>query len=188
MKFILCCIAILAFFSSSVSADDTSAKLILIKEVLNDVITEGKDLSIQYTVFNIGDGPATNIELDDSDFHETEFEHVSGTTSVKWDQIAANSNVSHLVVFKPLKSSAFNFTSAVVQYVASEGAEPTFGFSDEVGELKIISAKEYKRLHASHMHEWLVFAALCTPSLLLPYLLHYLSESKYNAFSAKKKH
>lgn len=188
MKCVLCLVALFAFFSNAVVADDASAKLILIKEVLNDIITEGNDLSVQYSLFNIGDGPATDVELADSDFHESEFELVSGMTSVKWERIGANSNVSHVVVVKPLKASAFNSTSAVVQYVASEGAEPTFGFSDELGEMSIISATEYKRLHASHVWEWFLFSIFCIPSLLLPYLLHFTSKSKYNALSAKKKH
>lgn len=188
MKCLLCLVAVFAIFSNLVIADEASAKLILIKEVLNDIITEGNDLSVQYNLFNIGDGPATNIELADSDFHESEFDLVSGMTSVKWERIGANSNVSHVVVVKPLKASHFNFTSAVVQYVASEGAEPTFGFSDELGELTIISAKEYKRLHASHKVEWLLFVAMCAPSLLLPYLVHYMSKKKYDALGSKKKH
>jgi len=189
MKCVLCLITFLAIFGfTTVSADDTSAKLIIIKEVLNDLITEGQDLSVKYTLFNIGDGAATNVELADSDFHESEFELVAGMTSVKWERIGASSNVSHVVTVRPLKASAFNSTSAVVQYVASEGAEPTFGFSDEIGELQIISNKEYKRLHASHMVEWLLFALFSSPSVIVPYVLHKHSENKYNTFALKKKH
>ena len=67
--------------------------------------------------------------LADSTFHASEFELVSGMTSVKWERIPAQSNVSHVIVVRPLQSSAFNFTSAVVQYVAAEGAEPTVSIS-----------------------------------------------------------
>jgi len=180
--------ALLAFVSGAAMADEASAKLILIKEVLNDIITEGNDLSVQYTLYNIGDGPATDVELADSDFHESDFELVSGMTGVKWERIGTNSNVSHVVVVKPKKAAAFSFTSAVVQYVASEGAEPTFGFSDEVGQMNIISAKQFKRLHASHMAEWTIFAGLCFPSVFLPYMLSAMSKNKYDAYSLKKKH
>lgn len=188
MKFFLCLIALLTIFNGLSSADDVNAKLILIKEVQNEVLTEGKDLSVQYTLYNIGDGPAVDVELAESDFHETDFELVSGQTNIKWERIGANSNVSTVVVVKPLRASGFNFTSAVVQYVASEGAEPTFGFSDELGELRIISAKEYKRLHASHMVEWALFVLFCLPSIFFPYMLYYKSKSKYSVYSSKKKH
>jgi len=182
------CLALLTFVSNCVVAEDGGAKIIVIKEVVDKVLTEGKDLSVEYTLFNIGDGPAFDVELVDSDFHENDFEIVSGSSSAKWQRIGVNSNVSHTVVVQPLKASPFNFTSAVVQYISTEGAEPTLGFSDELGELNIISTKEYKRLYASHVVEWILFAIWSCPSVLFPYILYYMSKSKYSAYSSKKKH
>jgi len=164
----------------SVSADEGAAKLILIKDILNDLVTEGHDLTVEYKLFNIGESAATDVQLADSTFHASDFELVSGMTSVKWERIPAQSNVSHVVVVRPLKSSAFNFTSAVVQYVAVEGNDPTFGMSNELGELNIVSLKEYKRVHASHMMEWALFAVWCFPSIMLPYFLYAKSKAKYS--------
>ena len=39
-----------------VSADEVNAKIILIKSILNNIITEGQDLAVEYKLFNIGDG------------------------------------------------------------------------------------------------------------------------------------
>jgi len=179
MKFVLSIVALLAIFAQLSVADDVSAKLLLIKEIEDEIITEGNELTVKYTLFNVGDGPATNVEVADSDFHDSDFEAVS-TPDMKFERVDAGSNVSASVVVVPLKSTAnFNFTSAVVQYVAAEGAEPTFGFSNEVGQRSIISAKEYKRAHASHKIEWFLFCLWCTPSLLLPYLVHLNSKNKY---------
>jgi len=184
MKFVLTIVAVLALCAQLSVADDVSAKLLLIKEIEDDIITEGNELTVKYTLFNVGDGPATNVEVADSDFHDSDFEAVS-MPEMKFERISSNSNVSASVVVVPLKSTAaFNFTSAVVQYVAAEGAEPTFGFSNEVGQHPIISAKEYKRVHASHKIEWFLFCLWCTPSLLLPYLVHVNSKNKYTV--AKK--
>nr|CAB3266612.1 translocon-associated protein subunit beta-like [Phallusia mammillata] len=168
-----------------VHAEDGDAKLILIKNVLNSIITEGNDLMVQYTLYNIGDGAATDVNLADSSFHESDFELVSGMTSVKWERILAGTNVSHVVIVRPLKSGAFNFTSAVVQYVASEGSDTTFGMSNDLGELDILSLKEFKRIHASHLIEWGLFGVWCIPSIVLPYMLYYKSKSKYS-LKAKK--
>lgn len=174
-------IACLFMAYGAVTADEGAAKLILIKDILNDLVTEGHDLTVEYKLFNIGESAATDVELRDSTFHDSDFELVSGMTSVKWERIPAQSNVSHVVVVRPLKSSAFNFTSAVVQYVAAEGAEePTVGISNELGELNILSLKEYKRVHASHMIEWGLFGVWCFPSVMLPYFLYYKSKSKYS--------
>lgn len=164
----------------NVVADDGEAKIILIKDILNDLVTEGHDLTIQYNLYNIGESAATDVHLADSNFHDSDFELVSGMTSVKWERIPAGSNVSHVVVVKPLKSAGFNFTSATVNYVAAEGNDPTFGMSNELGELNILSLKEFKRVHASHMMEWGFFGVWCIPSILMPYVIYYKSKSKYS--------
>jgi len=160
-------------------ADEGEAKIVLIKNILNDLVTEGHDLTIEYKLFNIGESAATDVHLADSNFHDSDFELVSGMTSVKWERIPAQSNVTHVVVVKPLKSAGFNFTSATVNYVAAEGSDPTFGMSNELGELNILSLKEYKRVHASHMVEWGLFGVWCIPSIVMPYFLYYQSKSKY---------
>ena len=40
---------------------------------------------------------------------------------MRWERIAPGSNVSHVVILKPLKSGYFNFTAAEVTYLAKEG-------------------------------------------------------------------
>jgi len=177
-SFVFVACLLMASFAACM-ADDGEAKIVLIKDILNDMITEGHDLSVEYKLFNIGESTATDVQLSDSNFHDSDFELVSGMTSVTWDRIPAGSNVSHVVVVKPLKSAGFNFTSATVNYVAAEGSDPTFGMSNELGELNILSLKEYKRVHASHMMEWALFGVWSFPSIMLPYFLYYQSKSKY---------
>jgi len=173
-------VACLLMTAYTAMADEGEAKIVLIKDILNDLVTEGHDLTVEYKLFNIGESAATDVQLADSNFHDSDFELVSGMTSVQWDRIPAQSNVSHVVVVKPLKSAGFNFTSATVNYVASEGSDPTFGMSNELGELNILSLKEYKRVHASHMMEWGLFGVWCFPSIMMPYFLYYQSKSKYS--------
>ncbi|XP_002132080.2 translocon-associated protein subunit beta-like [Ciona intestinalis] len=168
-----------------VASEESSAKLILTKNILNSIITQGNDLAIEYNMYNIGDGVATDVELADSTLHDTDFELISGKMSVKWDRIQPGTNVTHVVVVRPLKSGAQNFTSAVVQYVASEDSEPKFGFSSEIGEVEILSLKEYNRLYAPHVVEWGMFGIWTIPSLLLPYMLYYNSKTKYTVKSKK---
>ncbi|XP_039257885.1 translocon-associated protein subunit beta-like [Styela clava] len=167
-------------FVTFVHGDDVGpAKLIVVKDVTNDVIAQGMDLTIKYQILNIGESAATDVELADSTFPEIDFELVAGMFNVKWPKIAPSTNVSHAVVVKPLRSGDFNFTSAVVQYVATEGEEPTFGFSSEVGEVTILTEKEYQRIFADHFIDWALFMVWCIPSLFMPYLMYYKSKTKY---------
>ncbi|XP_076802890.1 translocon-associated protein subunit beta-like [Clavelina lepadiformis] len=171
---------VLLLLTAFAKGDDEKAKIILVKRILNDIITERNDLAIEYNLYNIGDGVATDVELADSSFHESDFELISGMTSVKWSRINAGSNVTHAIVVQPLRAGDFNFTSAVVQYVSEKGVDVTFGYSNEIGEQEILSLKEYNRLHASHMMEWGLFALWCMPSIDVPLLLYYLSKRKYS--------
>jgi translocon-associated protein subunit beta len=47
LSFLLLCV------TCFVSADD-SARLLAAKNILNEVLVEGKDLTVQYTIFNVG--------------------------------------------------------------------------------------------------------------------------------------
>lgn len=48
---------------------------------------------------------------------------VRGQLPVAWKSIPPNGNVTHIVVYKPLKAGFFNFTSAYITYIPSEGAD-----------------------------------------------------------------
>lgn len=91
---------------------------------LSYTVTSEVLIQLNYLLFFIF-STATDIELADSTFSEVDFEIVSGMFNVKWVRIPPGTNVSHVVIVKPLHGGEFNFSSAVVQYVASEGAEPT---------------------------------------------------------------
>ena len=51
---LLIIVSILCF--GSVWAESGDAKIVLIKSILNKILTEGKELYIEYNLFNIGDG------------------------------------------------------------------------------------------------------------------------------------
>ena len=51
----LVCLVLFSLLSGTL-ADEGDAKIILIKNILNDIITEGQDLAVEYSLFNIGDG------------------------------------------------------------------------------------------------------------------------------------
>lgn len=60
--------------------------------------------------------------MEDS-FPVADFEVVRGHLSVEWKSIPPNGNVTHVVVLKPHKSGNFNFTSAQLSYLQSDGED-----------------------------------------------------------------
>uniref|UniRef100_UPI00358DED36 uncharacterized protein n=1 Tax=Myxine glutinosa TaxID=7769 RepID=UPI00358DED36 len=125
-------------------AHDGEARLLASKTLLNKIAVDGKDLNVQYNLYNIGSSAAFEVELHDDSFSADDFGVVSGTLTAKWERIAPASNVSHNVVLRPLRSGYVNFTMATLSYLAHEGADPTVGFTSSPGRNVILGHLYYK--------------------------------------------
>lgn len=180
-----CLVATLACFVSA--ADEENARLLASKSILNEFLVEGKDLTVEYNIFNVGGSAAIDVHLNDVSFTDTSFEVVSGSLNVRWGRLGPGSNVTHVVILRPLKSEYFNFTSAEVSYSPSEAAQDrVMGYSSAPGEGGIMSFREYDRKFSPHVLDWAAFAVMTLPSLGIPFLLWYTSKSKYDSGKAKK--
>ncbi|XP_031572584.1 translocon-associated protein subunit beta-like [Actinia tenebrosa] len=176
-----------ALVGSSHCADsESSARLIVAKNVLNQFVVENKDLTIHYTIYNVGSSPASAVTLTEDSFPESAFQVVHGLSSIKWKSIAPGTNVSHSIILHPLKSGNFNFTAAKVTYKASEDGPVQVAYSTAPGEGGIMSNKDYQRKHSPHLVDWGLFSLMCIPTLLLPLMIWYRSHSKYENFKVKK--
>ncbi|KAJ8386455.1 hypothetical protein AAFF_G00169250 [Aldrovandia affinis] len=91
----LCVLAVLAVLG--VVAGEEGARLLASKSLLNRYAVEGRDLTLQYSIYNVGTSAALEVELSDDSFPPEDFGIVSGMLNVKWDRIAPASNVSHTV-------------------------------------------------------------------------------------------
>uniref|UniRef100_A0AAX7VBK5 Signal sequence receptor, beta n=1 Tax=Astatotilapia calliptera TaxID=8154 RepID=A0AAX7VBK5_ASTCA len=107
----------------ALGSGEEGARLLASKSLLNRYAVEGRDLTLQYSIYNVGSSAALEVELSDDSFPPEDFGIVSGMLNVKWDRIAPASNVSHTVVLRPLKAGYFNFTSATVSYLVQEGGQ-----------------------------------------------------------------
>jgi len=175
------------FVATAYSAElDSQAKLLASKTVENKFIVENRDLTIKYSIYNVGTSAASQVNLIDESFPITDFEIVRGQLPAAWKNIPPNGNVTHIVVHKPLKAGYFNFTSAQISYIPSEGADMQKAFTSFPGEGGIMTEIDFARKHSPHLLEWAIFALMCLPSLVIPFSLWYKSHSKYTAPKIKK--
>jgi len=178
---------VLAVGISQLNADDGSARLLLSKQIHNKYLVEGMDIVVKYSLFNVGDNAATNIQVSDNGFRNEDFELVSGQTQFKLDRLGPGTNTSQTIVVRPRKFGYFNFTAAEVNYQGTEGSSVVLtGLSSDPGQGVIIAARDYEKQFSSHFLDWAAFAVMTLPSLGIPFLLWWSSKSKYEAIALKK--
>jgi len=188
------CLALAAAFASPVSSADAEeaaspARLLVEKKILNKYLVESRDIVVHYSIFNVGGSPAVDVNVKDASLPEEHFEVTSGVSGFSVPRLAPGSNVSHTVIYrtKPGVWGRFNFTAGSVSYFPGENAKTVqLGLTSEPGEGYIVSVKEFERKFSPHVLDWLAFAVMTLPSLLVPFLLWYRSKSKYEAIMNAK--
>lgn len=125
--FALIATAISASPAGDAGAEDanTPARLLVEKRIMNKYLVEGKDIVVNYHLYNVGRQAATAITVTDQSLSPEYFDTVSGASNFAVSRLNPGENVSHTVVYrtKPGVWGRFNFTSAIVSYLPSPDAK-----------------------------------------------------------------
>ncbi|XP_076261366.1 signal sequence receptor beta [Rhynchophorus ferrugineus] len=184
-------LATLAYCAEEKQEESLGARLLVSKQILNRYLVETKDIEVRYSLHNIGKAPAVNVQLVDQGFNSEAFEIVGGHVNPRFSRIPPESNFTHVVVVRPKRYGFFNFTSAEVTYKVSDdpNAKIQISYSSEPGEGGIVAFRDYDKKFSAHYWDWLAFALMTTPSLLIPLALWFNSKNTYEKLNKPvKKH
>jgi len=168
------------------------ARVLIEKKILNKYLVEGRDIIVHYNIYNVGGSAALDVNINDASLPEEHFQVLSGVPKFSIPRLGPGSNMTHTVIYRPNAGvwGRFNFTAGEIVYLPTEEAKDAqVGYTSEPGEGYIVSLKEFDRRFSPHVLDWLAFAVMTLPSLLIPFCLWYRSKSKYESIanSGKKR-
>eukprot|EP01137_Pigoraptor_chileana_P021595 Opistho-2@85527 len=176
---------LLALVSVAFAAENTG-RLVAVKTLLNEILVEGKDLTMVYHLFNVGSGPALEVSLEESGFPTEFFTPIAGLQTAHWERIAPNTNVTHSVIVRPIAAGYYNFTAARVSYRPNEDSEfVQTGLTSSLGQAAFMRSKDYDVKYAPHWVQWGYFAILAIFPVVVPFFLWYSSYAKYEAIGSQ---
>ncbi|PAA69121.1 hypothetical protein BOX15_Mlig020275g1 [Macrostomum lignano] len=180
-------LVLLMMVMSCMADTEERAQIVALKTILNNLVVKGKDITVQYDLYNVGSKAAQNLQLEEEGFPSDYFELKAGLLRARWASLPAGANVSHSVVLTPLQSVMFNVSQATVRYRASEDSRGfTVGQTSGFGEVVIYDTAAYDRQFSAHATEWLTFGLMSLPSIAIPMALWYKSHRKYAALATRK--
>eukprot|EP00285_Hemiselmis_virescens_P013625 CAMPEP_0173392506 /NCGR_PEP_ID=MMETSP1356-20130122/19888_1 /TAXON_ID=77927 ORGANISM="Hemiselmis virescens, Strain PCC157" /NCGR_SAMPLE_ID=MMETSP1356 /ASSEMBLY_ACC=CAM_ASM_000847 /LENGTH=184 /DNA_ID=CAMNT_0014350317 /DNA_START=18 /DNA_END=572 /DNA_ORIENTATION=+ len=149
-------------------AEEGGAQLLVQKAMLTNKHFAGSDVPVRYRIFNVGNGAAYNVQLED-EWSPEEFETVSGLSAGNWAKIPAGGNISHIVVVKAHTYGYKTTSSARVTYKQAPGSDETHVVhSNDLGLLPVLSLKDDDKMSNPHLAEWGLFLLAAVALVVLP--------------------
>uniref|UniRef100_H0XGG4 Signal sequence receptor subunit 2 n=1 Tax=Otolemur garnettii TaxID=30611 RepID=H0XGG4_OTOGA len=171
---------VLALFA--VTQAEEGARLLASKSLLNRYAVEGRDLTLQYNIYNVGSSAALDVELSDDSFPPEDFGIVSGMLNVKWDRIAPVNNRNYVTIIRvDLRKEEIGLGLALMGFFCLQ-----IGSTSAPGQGGILAQREFDRRFSPHFLDWAAFGVMTLPSIGIPLLLWYSSKRKYDTPKVRK--
>eukprot|EP01100_Stratorugosa_tubuloviscum_P001215 TRINITY_DN1269_c2_g1_i1.p1 TRINITY_DN1269_c2_g1~~TRINITY_DN1269_c2_g1_i1.p1 ORF type:complete len:182 (-),score=77.40 TRINITY_DN1269_c2_g1_i1:166-711(-) len=131
------------------------------KNFVQSELVKGKDAIISIQVFNLGESPAYDLTINDTENWGAEtFKVVIGFTSVSIDKLEAGANISNSFIVRPNNRKIFDTIPAVVLFRETPNGPLIYSYSSAFYIEKIKNRSELERLSSAHLFEWTVFIGI----------------------------
>eukprot|EP01115_Flamella_aegyptia_P002576 TRINITY_DN136672_c0_g1_i1.p1 TRINITY_DN136672_c0_g1~~TRINITY_DN136672_c0_g1_i1.p1 ORF type:complete len:184 (-),score=68.57 TRINITY_DN136672_c0_g1_i1:8-559(-) len=178
-------LAVILLLAAAVYSSNPS--VIVYKQIVTDYPTATRPMFVVVNIFNVGENPIYDINVNDDTWPKDGFQLVSGTPTAKFDQLAPGTNVSITLELIPQSNGEFDPVQAVVTYKTDADSETTETIrSNDIRNFYILTTRESDRLTTNHGKEWFVYALLNSVTLVPAYLI-YSQKSKYFKSLEKKR-
>ncbi|EGD72222.1 hypothetical protein PTSG_00243 [Salpingoeca rosetta] len=165
------------------------ARLLVSKDIVNTIAVAERDITVRYSLFNIGEEEAKDISVTDEGFtrEDSPFTLVAGLPSFNLAGLKAGANVSHNVIVRVDRPGYYNLTAARVTYFASEDADAEqVAYSSMPRDVPILPNSDFSRVYDTHVIQWVIFLAASIGLVFLPFKAFNDSASKHIRMAGRK--
>eukprot|EP01132_Coremiostelium_polycephalum_P009064 gene9064-11102_t len=147
----------------------SEAELLFQKKIVDGPVV-GKELLIQFVIYNVGSEAAHDVSFEDTDFLDgTTFKVISGESKGNWEQILPSSKVSLNMTVIPNNQGIYPLTSTVLKYLKnSHTKEHSYLTAASYSGMFVESLQDYEKRTSLHIKEWATFFLLCLGSVAFP--------------------
>lgn len=163
----------------------TDRPLLALEKVISGPFVAGMNVTVAYTIHNVGAGVAKGVQLKDLSFPASRF-LTDKATRANWPQLESGQSVSHHVRLEPKRAGELYVAPASVAYADGEQRHVTRLASDE--SFFVEDLVDFRRRTDKHGGSWLIYLASFLALGIVPFgASHMLITSLPNIGAAAKK-
>lgn len=182
-------LVVCALTTSTRAADDASnappgALLALEKEIIGPMVA-GRNVTVSYSVHNVGSKPATQVQLKDLSYPQSRFE-LDKSPRNTWDHLEPGQSVSLTVTLLPKRSGELYVAPASVTYFDGDRKHTSKLAADE--SFFVEDLISFRRRTDTHNTTWLIFFIAFVVLSIAPFgVSQFMIHSLPDIASGKKK-
>lgn len=182
-------ITLLCTLIALIQARDTSPRnegaFLIFSRTLSGPLVDGLNVSVKYSVHNVGSVPALRVQLRDASFPASRFDS-GGTLRHTWSAVKPGESEGLEVKLAPKRAGTLYVSAPAVSY--RDGGATRVSRLASADAMTVEDAVKYARRTASHKKEWAVYGVAFLVLALAPSLLYMSWKPAPDATVQVKKH